>query len=353
MEVKIVAMLLFFGSVAFLMPYSWLLLQNAYDSPQQGQTSDIQSETESDVQELLPDSPTTVEDQLIQSNEEFKYDEFLIYCSDRSGVLTVPVKEYLIGALAAEMPLNYPKEVLKAQVIAAYSYAVARAENKEQGESPMNSDFTANPSNYEGFLTENELHNIWGNSYDENYEYLSEIVDEVSALILTYDGEPALSCYFPLSNGVTLPSSSVFDVELPYLTSVDSTYDKESVEYEQKITFTSQQIFDVLTTSFVGVELCDDHHEWLSNPNYDNYGYLTDISAGEVVISGEELRSSLGLRSTSIQIEYSDNIFIFTTQGSRHCVGMSQYGAKMMAENGYTYDIILEYYYPGTEISIN
>ncbi len=215
----------------------------------------------------------------------------------------------------------------------------------------MNSDFSANPSKYEVFLTEEEMRYLWGNSYDENYAFLSEIVEEVGARLLIYDGEPALSCYFPLSNGSTLESEHFFDVELPYLISVESPYDSTSIEYEQKITFTSQQIFDVLTTEFEGAVLEDDPFSWLSEPNYTDSGYLIDITAGGILIKGEELRQALGLRSTSMQIEYADNIFIFTTQGIGHGVGMSQYGARMMAEQGYTYDIILKYYYPGCEIS--
>ncbi len=106
-----------------------------------------------------------------------------------------------------------------------------------------------------------------------------------------------------------------------------------------------------MTTAFEGVTLGEDPFVWLNEPNYTDSGYLIDITAGEVLIKGEELRQALGLRSTSIQIEFADNIFIFTTKGIGHGVGMSQYGAKMMAEQGYTYDIILKYYYPGCEIT--
>ncbi len=358
---KMFALLLFFGCIAFLMPYSWLLLTTAYEDPTV--VTDIQSIPSQEQSETATSTSDDTNGLEINSEGDnsnsppstepivAKHSEFYIYCIDRDGVLTVPVKEYIIGAIAAEMPLTYPIEALKAQAVAAYSYAAARAENRDSGDSPMNSDFTANPSKYEGFLTENELQNIWGNSYEENYSFLSDIVDEVAAVTLTYEDETALSCYFPLSNGNTLPSSSVFGVDLPYLISVDSPYDVESIEFEQKITFTTQQIFDVLTSNFVDTKLGEDPTEWFSNPNFDGYDHMTDITAGGVIISGEELRASLGLRSTSMEIEYADNVFIFTTKGIGHGVGMSQFGAKRMAENGYTYDVILQYYYPGTKLS--
>ncbi len=349
---KIIALLLFFATIVFITPYSWMLLTRAYgddDAVSSEVTShpsrdDTQQDEITEDTSFLPDQPEETVTQLT------KFTEFTIYCTDRSNVLNVPVAEYLIGALAVEMPLSYPIEALRAQAVAAYSYAVARAENKENSETPMGADFSATPTSYEGFATDEELEYLWGENHDENYQYLSDIVDSVLGDTIIYDNKPAISCYFPLSNGKTLPSKIVFDTELPYLISVESPYDMHSPEYMQKITFTAQQIYDVLMVDFPGLALDGEPIDWFAEPSYDDYGYLSEIKAGGVVISADKLRDSLGLRSNSIQIEYVDNVFIFTTQGMGHCVGMSQYGAKMMAENGSSYQEILAYYYPGTTI---
>ncbi len=348
---KIIALLLFFGTVSFLSPYSWMLLSKAYSQPGVAIEDEQPQEQESTQFESIQPGESELPEESLQANKA-KFSEFTIYCNDRSNVVIVSSTEYLIGALAVEMTLSSPIEALKAQTVAAYSYAVARAENKEASETPMNADFSATPSQYEGFATEEELKHLWGDGYEENYKYLSDIVNSVLGEAVLYEGKAALSCYFPLSNGKTLPSDLVFGTELPYLISVESPYDTHSPEYMQKITFTAQQIYDVLMVEFPNTELKGEPIEWFTAPAYNDYGYLTEITAGGVVIPSDKLRECLGLRSNAIQIEFVDDVFIFTTQGMGHGVGMSQYSAKMMAENGYTYRDILGYFYPGTTVEL-
>lgn len=72
---------------------------------------------------------------------------------------------------------------------------------------------------------------------------------------------------------------------------------------------------------------------------------------GGVQIKGTELRSLFSLRSTAFELEYSDGLFRFTVTGYGHGVGMSQYGANVMAKNGTDYTQILAHYYPGTRLS--
>ncbi len=344
---KIIALLLFFATVSFLAPYSWMLLFDAYSGD--GTTTPVTSSQSTSIAPNPEDASTDESEPPAQATV-IRHDEFTIYLTDQNNVMTIPVKDYLIGAVAVEMSLSYPVEAIKAQIVAAYSYAVARSENKDSSDTPMNADFSATPSSYQGFATKDELVHLWGDSYDSNYSYIGGIVDVVLGETILYEGNPALSCYFPLSNGKTLPSKSVFDVPLPYLVSVESPYDMHSPEYEQKITFTAQQIYDVLVVAYPEIKLTGEPIDWFSGASYDDYGYLIDISAGGVKITSEELRSSLGLRSTSMQIEYTDEVFIFTTQGIGHGVGMSQYGAKMLAENGYNYKEILGFYYPNTTV---
>ena len=67
-------------------------------------------------------------------------------------------------------------------------------------------------------------------------------------------------------------------------------------------------------------------------------------------LTGAEMRSLLKLRSTAYTVQYADGVFRFTTTGSGHGVGMSQYGANVMAKSGSTYREILLHYYPNTEL---
>ena len=81
---------------------------------------------------------------------------------------------------------------------------------------------------------------------------------------------------------------------------------------------------------------------------------IRDASGRELRLSGEDMRKALGysnLRSTFFEVSRSEGLFVFKGKGSGHGVGLSQWGAKGMAENGYSYKEILEHFYPGTELT--
>ena len=68
-------------------------------------------------------------------------------------------------------------------------------------------------------------------------------------------------------------------------------------------------------------------------------------------ITGTALRQALGLRSTCFTVRYESGAFSFTTKGYGHGVGLSQWGAKALAEQGQNFADILAHYYPGTSLS--
>ncbi len=356
---KIIALMLFFLTLSALMPYSWLMLSSAYGDEEIENSSNSTVNSSPSDTNLLPQTDDIAQNTPLQPTEstpapqqqgDVPVEIFTIYCTDRSNVLNISAKDYIIGALAVEMPLTYSTEALKAQALAAYSYAAARALNKQEGAVPMDADFTAAPSQYLGFATQEDMRKMWGSSYDANYKLLEEVAESVLGTAIYYGDTPALTCYFPLSNGKTATSEHAFGVPLEYLESVPSDYDTSSPEYEQKITFTYQQVYDVLSVNFAGIDLSGDPEQWFAEAQYDEQDYLISVNVGGALITGEQLRENLGLRSTSLQVQYTEGIFVFTTQGYGHCVGMSQYGANVMAQNGHTFQEIIAYYYPGTVV---
>ncbi len=90
---------------------------------------------------------------------------------------------------------------------------------------------------------------------------------------------------------------------------------------------------------------------WVGESELDDSGRVANITLGNVKIKGTEIRELFSLRSTAFTLEYTDGKFIFTVKGFGHGVGMSQYGAKLMAERGESYAEILAHYYPGTTLT--
>ena len=142
--------------------------------------------------------------------------------------ITLPLREYLIGAVAAEMPVSWPDEALKAQAVAAHSYALYRRDHST-GEN--GAWFTADPARRQGCLTDAVLHSYWGTAYAANYARLSALVDAVQTQVLYYEDAPAGTSYFAISNGRTEASEKVWGTALPYLVPVDSSTDTAADNY--------------------------------------------------------------------------------------------------------------------------
>ena len=149
-------------------------------------------------------------------------DRFLIQDASTGQVLELSRREYLIGAVAAEMPVSWPDEALKAQAVAAHSYALYCRDHTAPDSIGW---LTADPARRQGCLTDPVLRSYWGTAYETNYARLAALVDEVEHTVLLCDGAPACASYFAISNGRTEASENVWGTALPYLVSVDSSTD--------------------------------------------------------------------------------------------------------------------------------
>ena len=130
--------------------------------------------------------------------------------------------------------------------------------------------------------------------------------------------------------------------KVPYLVSVDSSWDKQSEEYEKSITMSKQEFSTAL-----GFQ--NTVHEIEEPIRYDS-GYVKEIRIDRIVFTGREVREKLNLRSSCFTIKENKDNVVITTKGYGHGVGMSQIGAQAMAEKGKSYKQILSHYYPKTKI---
>ncbi len=274
--------------------------------------------------------------------------DLLIWDSGAKELLTVPIRDYLIGAVASEMPPTWPDEALKAQAVACHSYALYQ-QQKAGPDAAVTGYFSADPARRQGFMTDEVLRSYWGSAYDENYARISALVDSVLNQVLTWEGQPAAACYHAISCGSTESSQNVWKEALPYLQGVDSPLDLTSPDFEKSVTYTAQQMLDALTLNGSGVDLTDiPQQDWFGASTRTGAGYVDTIQVGGTPISGAQLRQILGLRSACFEIAYEDGVFTVTTRGYGHGVGLSQYGANALALTGKCCQEILAFYYPGT-----
>ena len=251
----------------------------------------------------------------------------------------LPLEEYIVGVLAGEMPIYFEKEAFKAQAVAARSYALKRIEYNKENEYDV-VDSVIN----QVYLDNNYLKEAWKDEYVTNINKLREVVNETENEILEYDGEVIDALFFSTSNGYTENASLVFNMDLPYLKSVKSSWDeKTSSAFRSSLSISLNDFYDKL-----GLDYNEKLDVKIIKRSSTNRVINLNINGKEFI--SKNLYSKLGLRSTDFSIRQDGNNVIIDMVGNGHGVGMSQYGAEGMAEEGYSYSDILKYCYSGTNI---
>lgn len=291
--------------------------------------------------------PETAEETAIETEApktaEVKADTFKVYDRESDTVTEMSAEEYVFGAVAAEMPALYETEALKAQAVAAYTFALYRkAENSDKAY-----DITTDHTSDQSFITEETARERWGENADGYCEKLKKAVGEVAGLAVTYDGKPILAVYHAISSGKTENCKDIWGVDPPYLKAVDSSFDKLSPSYISKLTLTKEEFCEKLSdkADFSGAS-----GEYIKITERTDSGTVKAVSLCGTETSGAEIRSAFSLRSSNFEVSYDGDLFTFTVYGYGHGVGMSQYGADCMAKQGSGFKEILTHYYSGCKI---
>ena len=257
--------------------------------------------------------------------------------TSNNTISEINLEDYIVGVVAAEMPASFDMEALKAQAVAARTYAMYKKETRN-----LDYDLVIGASD-QAYQNNKQLLDKWGLSFFNYFLKVRDAVLTTKNEILTYEGEVINAFYFAMSNGYTENSELVFQEDLPYLNSVPSTWEDESLNnYEVTSSISKEKFCTSLGITCEQIEIKDIER---SNANR-----VLNITINNQVFEGTTVRQKLGLRSTDFEIEIVDNNVQITTKGYGHGVGMSQYGANGMAKDGYTYEEILKYYYQNTEI---
>ena len=260
--------------------------------------------------------------------------EITVYRSNGS-VINLNMTDYLIGVVSSEMPASFNLEALKAQSVLARTYALKA---KQSGKKLTDTVST------QSYIDIDQMKNKWGNSFNTYYNKIKNAVKNTNGEYLSYNGNYIEALYHSTNNGKTESSLDVFGNYYPYLISVSSEYDKNASSYLRTISMPLDTISNKL-----GLSLNND--SVISILSYTDGGNIKEININGNNFSGKKVRELLGLRSADFDISISDNNANITTRGYGHGLGMSQYGANVMANAGYSYKDILSHYYPGTTLT--
>ncbi|WP_042221444.1 stage II sporulation protein D [Oceanobacillus manasiensis] len=261
--------------------------------------------------------------------------------SDLDKVDNVPLETYVAGVVASEMPADFEMEALKAQALAARTYIV---NYKLHGDITEEADVT-DTVQHQVYKDETELQKLFGDEYEKKMNKIKEAVNATKGEVLTYKKDLITPAFFSTSNGFTENSEDYWENELPYLRSVESHWDEATPKFLNQETYSIEHVGKALATN-----LPNDTALSIEITRTDGKR-VEQLTLNEDTFSGREVREKLKLRSSDFTIEQKDDHLIFTTKGYGHGIGMSQYGANGMAEEGKTYKDIVNYYYKDIEIS--
>ncbi len=264
-------------------------------------------------------------------------------------VMQLPLDEYLGGVLLAEMPASFPLEAQKAQAVVARTYALRQ---RVLGGKHENADLCTDPSCCQAWIRYEDYAAKEGpDTAEAAAEQAAQAVHATDGQALFYEGALIDATYFSSSGGRTEAAVEVWGNDVPYLRSVNSPGEEGALHDGETRSFSAPELRDLLLSVHPEADLSGSPETWFGAVTETEGGGVDEMEIGGALFTGLELRSLLGLRSTVFSVSAEGDTVSFTTHGSGHRVGMSQYGAKAMAESGSDFREILAHYYPGTELA--
>lgn len=264
-------------------------------------------------------------------------------------VVELRLSDYLVGVVAAEMPADFALEALKAQSVAARTYTLYQMENG--GKHANGADLCDDPGCCQAYLTEERLRQNWGAQAEENLAKIRSATVQTDGYAILYGGKPILAAFHSSSADGTEDAAAAWSSSVPYLTAVKSPEGEGSVpNYRVSVEFTAEEFQKLFSAAYPEGTLKGDCGNWVKDITRDASGYVTSLRVGDQTLRGVELRRILSLRSACFEVTVKGDTLTFTTRGYGHGVGMSQYGANVLAGEGKTWQEILQWYYSGVSI---
>lgn len=274
----------------------------------------------------------------------------LISLKRESGTVeTLTLKDYLWGVVAAEMPASFPSEALKAQTVAARTYTLLRLSQGAGQSKHGGADLCDDSGCCQAYIDVAERLTSWAGNATFYQAKIQQAVSETDGLSVLYEGNLIDAVFFSSTDGRTLDAQQVWGADLPYLTSVSSPEGAEVPNYHTEVWWSVEEVGEKLTSAYSDLVLGEDPSQWIV---LVEQGAVARYEVGNKVLSATQLRWVFGLRSSSFSVELREDGFLFPVTGYGHGVGMSQYGAQTMAQEGSTFDEILTWYYSGTTVEV-
>lgn len=294
---------------------------------------------------LLPFAAAWIYSEWSEKNQQIEQESSQIQIDVQtvSGVQRMGTSDFLIGAIAGQIPAEFEVETLKAQAVMARSCLYKQAGDRYYI-SASDTGMT--------WCSETERKKMWGTSYKENNDRIRQAVRETDGQILYSEGgQMILPAWFFVGNGMTRSSKEALGEDIPWLQQVESKWDPESENYQTEVVITKKQMIRLLKQDCPDFVCTPDSLAMNCEiTSVDSAGYVLELQVGNQMISGEEFRYALNLPSACFKIAFEGKQVRLTVYGQGNGLGFDQYGANSQAKEGKNYEQLLEYYLTGVKV---
>ncbi|KXZ39041.1 stage II sporulation protein D [Alkalithermobacter thermoalcaliphilus JW-YL-7 = DSM 7308] len=275
-----------------------------------------------------------------------------VYNHRTNKIEKMNIEEYLYNVVASEMPATFHEEALKAQAIAARTYVFYKMENGgENNDKHPGAVVCTDHTHCQEYLSLDQLKNAHGKEWvNDMWPKVKKAVQDTKGMILKYEGKVVEPLYHSTSGGKTENSEEVFAAKVPYLRSVESPHEEGSPRLIAVVKMTEKEFKSKLKSIYNNMKFSNDLSKDINILSRTTGGSVKEVVIGSVKLRGRDVRSALNLNSADFEISVKDGYVSIQTRGYGHGVGMSQWGANGMANQGYKYDEILKHYFKGVDI---
>lgn len=284
----------------------------------------------------------------VPTGEEDGKRQVTVYHTAEERVETLSMADYLWSVVAAEMPASFQTEALKAQAVAARTYALKKGSSVTQAhpDAMVCDDFTC----CQAFITREAAAAGWGNEAGFYTDKIAAAVAATDGLTVTYGGELIDAVFHSSSSGSTADAAEVWGASVPYLKPVSTPEGEEVPNYHTTVTVSLEDFKNAICAKFPQASFGEDYTAWFGPVTYTAAGAVATLPVGGVTVTGVEYRALFDLRSPRFTLTAGEDGVTFQVTGYGHGAGMSQYGANAMAAQGADFRTILTHYYTGCAV---
>lgn len=296
--------------------------------------------------DVIPDNPKDAEGE--------KATKIKVYVVEQKKVIEMNIEDYIKGVVAAEVPALFGEEALKAQAIAARTFASANLKDFG-GEGCKNypgADVCSTVHCQAWISKEDRFKNWEADNAVNLWNRISNAVESTKGMVLVYNGELAKYIkYHSTSGGKTEDSVNVFNSKIPYLVSVESPGEELSPKYSTNVIIRREEFIKKMKELSPKIKLSNDNlGAQIKIMDRTEGSRVKNIKIGDKTFTGIDIRWAFLLNSADFTVKVDTKYVTFNVRGNGHGVGLSQYGANAMAKEGKKYDEILKHYYQGISI---